>query len=66
MRAASDSLMQILNKRIPDSTRVNVLNQLAREYVNDKPDTSIRIAFSAKELAKSIGLTEVLHWQIKM
>ena len=58
--AAADSLMRILNQRIPDSTRVNVLNQLAREYVNDKPDSSIRIALSAKELATKIGFNRGL------
>jgi class 3 adenylate cyclase/predicted negative regulator of RcsB-dependent stress response len=56
----TDSLLRILKTNIPDSTRVNVLNQLAREFVNDKPDTSIRIAFSAKELAKASGFDKGL------
>lgn len=58
--ASADSLMSILKNRIPDTTRVNVLNQLAREYVNDKPDSSIRIALSAKELAIRIGFNRGL------
>ena len=56
----TDSLLRILKTNIPDSTRINVLNQLAREFVNDKPDTSIRIAFSAKELSKAAGFNKGL------
>ncbi len=51
----ADSLYRLLQKKQPDSTRVDLLNQLAREFVNDKADTSILIAYSAKELSSSVG-----------
>ncbi len=53
--AESDSLMALLKKTQSDSQRVNLLNQLARSFVNEKPDTSITIAFAAKKLAREIG-----------
>ncbi len=53
--AESDSLMTLLKKPQADSQRVNLLNQLARILVNDKPDTSIKIAYTAKEKAREIG-----------
>ena len=60
LQGQTDSLLRVLKKDMPDTNRVNVLNQLAREFVNDKPDTSIRIAYSAKELAKSTGFNRGL------
>ena len=55
-----DSLSRLLKGNLSDSSRVNVLNQLAREYVNDKPDTSILIAFTAKKLAAETGFNRGL------
>lgn len=56
----SDSLQSLLKKPQSDSQRVNLLNQLARSYVNDKPDTSIIIAYTAKKLAREIGFNRGL------
>lgn len=58
--AESDSLQALLQKPQSDSQRVNLLNQLARSYVNDKPDTSITIAYIAKKLAREIGFNRGL------
>lgn len=56
----ADSLLNLLSRRIPDTTRVNLLNSLSRTYVNDFPDSSIQIAYMAKELAEKCSFRKGL------
>lgn len=51
--AQTDSLMNLLSKDIPDTTRVNVLNDLAKKFL-DLPDSSYSFASIALELGKKI------------
>ncbi|HPH81416.1 MAG TPA: adenylate/guanylate cyclase domain-containing protein [Flavobacteriales bacterium] len=51
----STDLWKVLSTKIPDTTRVNTLNSLSREYVNDSPDSAIQIAYTARELAQKVS-----------
>jgi adenylate cyclase len=50
-----DSLKKILSSTIVDSTKVDVLNALCKNFFNTNPDTTIIIANSAKLLAEQIN-----------
>lgn len=50
-----DSLKRLLSTKVHDTTRVNLLNELSKQYFNDKPDTSIIIAASSRKLAEQIN-----------
>lgn len=47
-----DSLKAILKQNIPDSTRINTLNQLGKIYIRKKPENTIAYANKAAKLAK--------------
>lgn len=49
-----DSLKNLLLTEIHDTTRVNLLNALSKNYFNDNPDTAIIIAGSSKSIAERI------------
>ena len=46
-----DSLLSVLNTAKADTSKVNTLNELAYEFRNDNPDTSIYYSNEAKALA---------------
>jgi serine phosphatase RsbU (regulator of sigma subunit) len=50
----TDSLINLLSKQLPDTLRVKVLNEIARNIV-DYPDSSLKYAISAEELSKKTG-----------
>jgi len=52
--ATTDSLLNLLSQKITDTTKVNVLNDLAQKVV-DFPDSSYRYASVALELAQKIN-----------
>jgi serine phosphatase RsbU (regulator of sigma subunit)/Tfp pilus assembly protein PilF len=60
-----DSLSNNLNQEIPDTTRINTLNALGREFMYDRPDTSIILGTQALQLAEKIqwkkGMAATLH-----
>ena len=49
-----DSLKKLLVTHISDSAKVDVLNNLTNSYFKVKPDTSVIIASTARDLAKKI------------
>jgi tetratricopeptide (TPR) repeat protein len=61
-----DSLQHILKTAKADTTEVNALNQLALEFRNNNPDTSIHFAQRALSLSESIkfkkGIAEAYLW----
>ncbi len=60
-----DSLKRLLATTVHDTTRVNLLNELSKQYFNDKPDTSIIIAASSRKLAEQINFRTGLALAIK-
>ncbi len=61
----SDSLKELLKTKLPDTTRVTVLNALSKSYFNVAPDTSVKIANSSKELAEKINFKPGLALALK-
>ena len=61
----TDSLMQLLSSRMSDSTRVDVLNALAKSFFTENPDTSVIISFSARSLAEEINYKKGLALALK-
>ena len=61
----SDSLKKLLLNKVADSTRVSLLNALSKSYFKDNPDTSVKIAFAAKQLAEKIGFQIGLSLALK-
>ena len=56
---SEDTLLSRIKKYpLPDSNRVNILNQLATATYNRDPVVSLKYAFEAKEIADSIGYTK--------
>ncbi len=51
----STDLRKLLSTKLPDTTRVNTLNSLSRECVNESPDSAIQIAYMARELAQKVS-----------
>ena len=62
---AIDSLKKNLSSKITDSGRVDILNILSKTYYKDNPDTSIKIALSAKQLAEKINYKPGLSLALK-
>lgn len=60
-----DSLKKLLATTVQDTTRVNLLNELSKQYFNDKPDTSIIIAATSRKLAEQINFKTGLALAIK-
>lgn len=60
-----DSLKRLLSSKIPDTTRINILNALSKSLFNSNPDTSITIGSSAKILATRIQFKPGLALAIK-
>ena len=60
-----DSLKKILSTKLPDTTRVNLLNALSKAFFNDNPDTSVTIAMSSKTLAERINFQPGLALALK-
>ena len=60
-----DSLKRLLATKVHDTTRVNILNELSKQYFNDKPDTSIIIAASSRKLAEQINFNTGLALAFK-
>ena len=60
-----DSLKRLLSTKVHDTTRVNLLNELSKQYFNDKPDTSIIIAATSRKLAEQINFKTGLALAIK-
>ena len=57
-QARIDSLVEVLNKTRQDTTRVNTLNTLASDLLqNGKTDSAIELSSSALLLAKKINFT---------
>src|SRR3989442_861053 len=56
--AKIDSLQAVLKTAKEDTNKVNVLNEIAREFMNFNPDTSIVLSSGALQLAKK------LNWQL--
>jgi adenylate cyclase len=50
----ADSLKKLLSTKIPDTSRVNLLNALSKSYFNVNPDTSVTIAITSKQLSEQI------------
>jgi class 3 adenylate cyclase len=61
----ADSIKKNLSSKITDSARVDILNILSKNYYNDNPDTSIKIAQSAKDLADKINYKPGLSLALK-
>src|SRR5882724_2810103 len=51
---AKDSLKQLLQKEIDDTTRVMALTELSFVYLESNPDTSMLLALDALSLARKI------------
>jgi len=62
---AADSIKKNLSSKITDSGRVDILNILSKTYYKDNPDTSIKIALSAKQLAEKINYKPGLSLALK-
>ncbi len=60
-----DSLKRILTSKIPDTTRVNVLNLLSKEFFNDNPDTAVILAATSRSLAEQINFKAGLALALK-
>lgn len=60
-----DSIKKNLSSKITDSGRVDILNILSKTYYKDNPDTSIKIALSAKQLAEKINYKPGLSLALK-
>ncbi len=50
----SDSLKQLLTTKLPDTSRVNTLNAFSKTFNNTNPDSSVKIAMAARDLAEKI------------
>jgi len=50
-----DSLKQLLNKRIADTSRVNLMVELSRQYYLQKPDSGLIYASQALAISKTTG-----------
>jgi tetratricopeptide (TPR) repeat protein len=55
--SASDSLKQLLQTERQDTTRVNLLNQLAVQYYFNNPDTALVFGQQALALARKTGFS---------
>ena len=64
-KKAVDSIKKNLSSNITDSGRVDILNILSKTYYKDNPDTSIKIALSAKQLAEKINYKPGLSLALK-
>lgn len=61
----SDSIKILIAKSANDSGKVNLLNSLSKNYFNDNPDTSVKIASDAKALAEKIDFKNGLALSLK-
>ncbi|HEX5151903.1 MAG TPA: tetratricopeptide repeat protein [Parafilimonas sp.] len=61
----TDSLLALLNKTKEDTSRVNILNQVAVSYFNNSPENAIKYAMQAKTLAENTGYTNGLAYALK-
>ncbi len=61
----TDSLLAELNKTNKDSTRINILNQIAASYFNSSPEKAIMYGQQAKKLAEDISYKHGLAYALK-
>src|ERR1700745_1994173 len=58
-----DSLWKVYNdKTQADTARVNAIHNIARSYMNNKPDTAIILAEQELKLANSISINKANIW----
>ncbi len=50
----TDSLVQLLAAKIPDTSRVNTLNAYSKTFNSTNPDSTVKIAMAARDLAEKI------------
>lgn len=62
---SQDSLKQLLKTRIPDSSRIDILGELSRQYVGIDLDSSIHFAKEAVATAKGIDDKEREAYMLK-
>lgn len=60
-----DSLRKLLTTNLPDTVRVDILNNLSKSYFNTSPDSSVNIAMSSKQLAENINYNKGLALALK-
>src|SRR5439155_5530755 len=53
-----DSLRNLLTNAKEDTTKINLLNALGKEYQNNHADTTILYSEQAKQLSRKIGYTD--------
>ncbi|MBN2892181.1 MAG: LuxR family transcriptional regulator [Bacteroidales bacterium] len=57
-KVLNDSLLNFLNKKIEDTTRVNVLNKISWNYINTDFELALEYAQKSLDLAQSIDYNE--------
>ena len=53
-----DSLRKLINSSKPDTTKVNLLNQLSKSLFDLKPDSAILVANEAKKLSEKLNFSQ--------
>ena len=56
----TDSLLQLLASKIPDTSRVNTLNAYSKTFNSTNPDSTVKVAMAARELAQKIHFNDGL------
>ena len=52
---STDSLLQVLQRTMPDTQRVSTLHQLSKSYINSDPQAALRYGQQALKLANSLS-----------
>src|SRR5690242_2496830 len=62
---AIDSLNKVLKGAKEDTSKVSTLNALSKKYFATKPEESVRIGMSARDLAKKLNFSQGLALALK-